>query len=151
MSFFIIFIIISLTEIALFVVVGDIVGLVLTLLLCVVTAMIGAALIRHQGLQTVFAAKEALQHNELPINELFDGICLAIAGVTLMTPGFFTDGIGFSLLFPPLRLALRHYLAQKFKVHMQEDIQGSDKNYEAGNNNSRFIEGEFEKLDEEKD
>lgn len=144
MPFFIIFLIVPLIEIALFVAVGDEIGLAATLLLCVLTAAIGAILLREQGLKTLFSARESLNNNELPVNALFDGICLAIAGIMLMTPGFFTDTLGFSLLIPPVRRTLQTTLARHFNIHtnapnsFQDGIQ----------NDSMVIEAEFEHVDE---
>lgn len=144
MIFLTIFVIIPLIEVGLFLVVGDAVGIAMTLMLCVLTAMIGAALIRQQGLQTLASAHEAMQNQDLPVQELFDGICLAIAGVTLMTPGFFTDAIGFILLVPQIRAYLREYLAHRIEVHFEAQ--------DAKNASSRttIIEGEFKRLDDDK-
>jgi UPF0716 protein FxsA len=148
MIFFLIFVIIPLIEIALFLMAGDAFGILPTLLMCVVTAMIGAALIREQGIHTLFSAKEALGHNELPIKEIFDGICLAVAGALLMTPGFFTDFIGFSLLFPPFRVVLLHYLRQKIDLNVS--TKGPYEGHYERRTETKIIEGEFEKLDDDK-
>lgn len=103
MLLFILFLVIPLIEISLFIVVGDEIGIISTLLLCVLTAVIGATLLRQQGLRTLFTAQKQIDEGLLPLREIFDGFCLAIAGATLITPGFFTDFIGFMLLLPPMR------------------------------------------------
>ena len=100
MPFIILFIIIPLVEIYFFLLVGDAVGILQTLLLCVLTAIIGGFLVKKQGLETLFNAQKNLQGGTLPMKEIFDGFCLVVAGALLMTPGFFTDIVGFSLLVP---------------------------------------------------
>ena len=145
MIFFIIFFIIPLIEIALFISVGGAIGVVKTLLLCLLTAGIGAVLIRQQGLQTLFSARKAMNRGDIPLNEFFDGICLAVAGALLMTPGFFTDAIGFSLLVPPVRTWLRHYLAARFDV-TDAGMPGADF---TARRDTTIIEAEYERLDEQ--
>lgn len=147
MPFFIIFLIIPLIEIALFLRVGAEIGIVSTLLLCVVTAALGGFLIRQQGLQTLFSVRGAMEQGQLPIEGLFDGLCLAVAGALLLTPGFFTDAIGFSLLVPPVRHALFHVLQKHFQMDIvQDDESGVSSFYRE----SRVIDAEFERVDEEK-
>lgn len=116
MPFFLIFLIIPLIEIALFKTVGDHLGLSTTLLLCLLTALIGSYYVRSQGTSAYTNAQNAMKHNKFPLQEAFDGVCLAAAGITLITPGFFTDALGFLLLIPPLRVALKDMLLKKFKI-----------------------------------
>lgn len=144
MILFIIFVIIPLIEIALFVMVGGEIGVFKTLLLCLLTAMIGAVLIRTQGLQTLFSARSALSRNEIPMQEFFDGICLAVAGALLMTPGFFTDGIGFSLLVPPFRAYLRQEISARLDLNSGNFASGRQ-----GPREPDIIEAEYERLDEQ--
>ncbi len=143
MIFFIIFVIIPLIEISLFVSVGEEIGLVKTLLLCLLTAMIGAVLIRQQGLQTLLTARSAMNKGEVPVSAIFDGICLAVSGALLMTPGFFTDAIGFSLCVPKIREVLRHKLAAHFDIHVPGDPAGQHRRVDPD-----VIEVEYEKLDD---
>lgn len=97
-------IVVPLAEIAVFIQVGGWIGLAPTLLTVVLTAVLGAVLLRRQGLQTVQEAQAKLNRQEPPIRELFDGVCLFAAGAFLLTPGFLTDAVGFALLVPPIRL-----------------------------------------------
>lgn len=147
MPFFILFFIIPLTEIALFVKIGGALGLGTTLLLCVLTAALGAILIRRQGLHTLLSARTAMDRGGMPFQEIFDGLCLAVAGALLMTPGFLTDAIGFSLLTPPIRHVLRTAVARHFKTGIWEG-RG-----DAGGFGSAappdVIEAEFERLDDD--
>lgn len=119
MPFLIIFVIVPLLEVYAFINVGGEIGVLKTLLLCVLTAMIGGFLVRQQGLETLFKAQQALQGGKLPLDALFDGFCLVVSGALLLTPGFVTDGVGFLLLVPAFRQFARGILAKhgKFKIH----------------------------------
>ncbi len=149
MLFLIIFVIIPLIEIALFITIGEEIGLFTTLALTFLTALIGAALIRWQGLQTLFSARTAMDRGEMPVQELFDGICLAIAGAFLMTPGFFTDTLGFALLVPPLRAALRIRLARHMAAH--GTVYGSPRPGQPPPHHAKpdVIDAEYERLDDD--
>lgn len=83
--------------------VGGLVGAGWTVFLVVLTAVIGASLVRSQGINTLARSQDSLARGELPAVELVEGVALLVAGALLLTPGFFTDGIGFLLLVPPLR------------------------------------------------
>ena len=100
------FIIIPVAEIALFIVVGQHIGLWLTLAGILITAVLGATLLRHQGLHTLREAQARLGRGEAPVRQLFDGLCLFVAGAFLLTPGFLTDIAGFILLVPGFRQIL---------------------------------------------
>ena len=104
------FIAIPLVEIAVFIEVGGRIGVWNTVLIVVVTAMIGTWLLRQQGFRTLRRVQESLDRNILPVSELFDGMCLLAAGMLLLTPGFVTDALGFLLFIPPLRRLLRGWV-----------------------------------------
>lgn len=141
MILFVIFVIIPLIEISLFVKVGGAIGLFNTLFLCLLTAMAGGALIRWQGLNTLLSARTSMNRGEMPVEAMFDGICIAVAGALLLTPGFFTDAIGFTLLVPPARVWLRKRLARHFDMEMGES--------QVFTQESGVIEAEYERLDEQ--
>lgn len=107
------FIAVPLIEVVLFVQVGDAVGTLWTVLACLATAAAGAFLVRRQGLATMASARQAMDMGRVPAVEAFDGVCLILAGALLLVPGFFTDAVGFLLLLPPLRHALRGWLAAR--------------------------------------
>ena len=100
------FIGIPLIEIYLFIQVGGSIGVWPTIGLVILTAVIGTALLRQQGLATLARAQADLDRQQLPVRELFNGVCLLIGGLLLLTPGFLTDALGFALLIPPLRAIL---------------------------------------------
>lgn len=101
------FIAVPIIEIGLFIEIGGWIGLWPTIGIVIVTAFAGTTLLRLQGLSVLQRVQESANRNELPVQEVFDGFCLLVAGILLLTPGFFTDSIGF-LLFVPL---FRRYAA----------------------------------------
>lgn len=113
------FLAVPLIEIALFIAVGSRIGIVPTLLLCVVSAVLGAVIVRHQGLQTIARLQERLKLGEMPTLELAEGAAILAAGILLITPGFFTDAIGFTLLFPPARRWIIDWLGRRFSGEVQ--------------------------------
>jgi len=94
-------------EIAVFIEVGQKIGLGVTLVIVIATAFMGTALLRHQGFSVLTKAQTSLRENRFPLNELFDGLCLLFAGALLLTPGFVTDSLGFLLFVPPFRSLVR--------------------------------------------
>ena len=100
------FIGIPLIEIYLFIQVGALIGTWPTIALVVLTAFIGTAMLRQQGMEMMASAQAELRNERLPVRELFNGFCLSVGGIMLLTPGFLTDALGFALLLPPLRAVL---------------------------------------------
>jgi UPF0716 protein FxsA len=100
------FIGIPVIEIYLFIQVGGWIGVWPTIGLVILTAIIGTTMLRQQGVAMLARAQVEIQQNRLPMQEIFNGFCLVIGGVMLLTPGFLTDALGFSLLLPPLRAIL---------------------------------------------
>lgn len=135
-------------EISLFITIGGKIGVGMTLALCILSAIVGAALIRQQGLKTLFSARGTLQGGGMPLQEVFDGICIAVAGALLMTPGFFTDAVGFSLLIPPVRAALRKAIIKRFEMDMDMYAGSMDFRHPP---DIGIIEAEFERLEDEQD
>ena len=109
------FIAVPIIEIAVFIQAGEHLGLWPTLATIILTAMIGTTLLRHQGLATLARVRESLENDRFPAAELFDGLCLLVAGALLITPGFVTDGAGFLLFVPVLRAILRGYFMERLE------------------------------------
>lgn len=107
-----IFLGVPLLEIAVFIQAGHIFGLWPTLAAVVATAVAGVALLRAQGIAALNRARESVQRNEVPVAEVFTGVCLLLAGALLLTPGFVTDAVGFLLLVRPLRERLGRRLLE---------------------------------------
>lgn len=119
---FILFVGVPILEIAAFVKIGGWIGVIPTLLGCVVTALIGAFLVRQQGFGVLRRAQEALAINELPVGEIAHGAFILIAGVLLMTPGYVTDAMGFLLLIPPVRMTIAQAVMTWLRKHGQVRI-----------------------------
>lgn len=144
MPFLIIFVVIPLIELGIFAAVSDHIGLGTALLFALLTAILGGSLVRMQGLQTIVSMRGSMDQGRMPLNELFDGFCIVAAGALLITPGFLTDAIGFSLLIPPFRGFLRKVIKQHTSWAMDARGFSTRHSYD-----SDIIEGEFENLDEE--
>lgn len=110
---FLALLLIPLIEIALFIVVGGWLTLWPTLGLVLLTAIAGTALVRHQGLATLRQLQRSLDGLTNPATPLAHGAMILLAGVLLITPGFFTDTLGFLLLIPSLRAALMRRIAAR--------------------------------------
>ena len=99
-----ILIIVPIIEITLFVQIGGAIGLGWTLLIILVTAMLGARAIRRQGIDALTRAQAQMATGKPPVGEIVHGVLILMAGIFLLTPGFMTDALGFLLLFPAARL-----------------------------------------------
>ena len=144
------FIITPIAEIAVFIEVGGAIGLWPTLVVVLATAAIGTWLLRLQGLATLKRAQESLARNQLPINEVFDGLCLLFAGALLLTPGFVTDSFGLALFIPAfralLRQALRRWLIATGRASLTIDGGGPMGGAHQPAPDDGVIEGEFKEL-----
>jgi len=109
----ILFIIIPLVELYVIIAVGEEIGAFWTVILVLLTAVIGVNLLRIQGMSTLMRAQRNMAQGAIPAMEMIEGIALAVAGVLLITPGFITDSIGFLLLIPASRQAIIRYIVAK--------------------------------------
>lgn len=159
------FIIIPLIELYVIITVGEHIGALWTVVLVVLTAVIGVNLLRYQGMSTLTRAQRNMAQGQIPAMEMIEGIALAVAGVLLITPGFITDTIGFLCLIPTTRQAIIRYIMARSSVHAQFRSRGgsydaagfkrnpqsdSTDNPGAGAENQksgRIIEGEYRRED----
>ncbi|MBQ0831252.1 FxsA family protein [Marinobacter sp.] len=95
-----VFIIMPIAEMAVLIQVGGMIGVFNTIGFVLLTAVLGAWLLRQQGMATLLKANQRLNSGELPAKEVAEGLILAVGGVLLITPGFITDTIGFLCLIP---------------------------------------------------
>jgi len=109
---FVLFLVIPLVEIYFLIQVGQVIGAGWTIFLVVATAVIGAFLLRLQGFQTLQRAQSVMAKAQIPAMEMMEGLCLLVSGALLLTPGFFTDTLGFLLLLPPLRRSVISHLVK---------------------------------------
>ena len=103
---FLIFVGLPIVEIALFILVGGAIGVLPTLMLVVLAAVVGIGIVRMQGLTALARLQETVDRGGDPVGPIADGALKAIAGLLLMVPGFLTDALGLLLLLPPVRRAL---------------------------------------------
>ncbi len=111
------FITVPIIEIALFIQVGGFIGLWPTLLIVVITAVLGTYLVRTQGIMVLNQVRSSFSDLRDPTEPLVHGAMILFAGALLLTPGFFTDAVGFSFLIPGVRQAA--YRAIRARVSVQ--------------------------------
>jgi UPF0716 protein FxsA len=99
-------------EIYLLVKAGTHIGAVNTVLLIVATGVVGAHYARLQGFRVVGRLQRSMEEGRVPTEEIIDGAMLLVGGALLITPGFLTDALGFSLIFPPTREAWKRVVVQ---------------------------------------
>jgi UPF0716 protein FxsA len=140
---------VPLLEIALFIELGGRIGLSPTLALIVLTAAIGLWILRQQGVGMLIRTQRLLAEGVLPVSELFESLCLVMAGALLLAPGFFTDAVGAVLLVPALRRGLYRQLGRRIEPHVfrgRSDFAGRAPGATPG----PTIEAEFEEVEETK-
>ena len=109
------FLIIPIIEVVLFIAVGARIGVAATVAVIVLTAVIGSALVSRQGRLTLREAQADLYEGRFPAGPLAHGVMILMAGVLLLTPGFLTDIVGFTLLVPGVREMLRRWAVARFR------------------------------------
>lgn len=129
-----------------------------TIGLVILTAAAGVSLLKKQGLATVTTIQQKAARGEIPGIELLEGAMLLIGGALLLTPGFVTDALGFSLLFPSsrkvmARILLHHGVLNHFSAvsgnHFSNQSQNTSQQSQGNPTQfSKTIEGEFRREDE---
>ena len=116
----ILFIAVPLVELYVIIQVGQVIGVLPTLALLVVSAVLGSLLLRQQGRSAWRRFNAALDERRFPGREVADGLMIAVGGTLLLTPGFITDAVGLLLLVPPSRALVRRgllaVLARRFRL-----------------------------------
>lgn len=150
---FILFTSVSLLEIFVLIKVGSLLGAWATVLLVVVTALIGSALVRSQGLQLIQQLQQRIAKGEMPGQQLIEGIMLIITGVLLVTPGFVTDLCGLLLLQPSIRASIAKIILANVNLSsasMSGSFTPSSTGFSKPNIDKDIIEGEFERKESDK-
>ena len=123
---------VPLLEIYLFIEIGGQIGAFNTILIILLTAIVGIYFVRLQGLSTLKSGVTQIYQNQIPVYEMMSGAALAVAAVLLIIPGFATDIVGFLLIIPLTRNLIFKFLGKKFtKRKIKDDL----------------IEGEYEDKD----
>lgn len=113
----VLFTLVPLAELYLLLQVGSALGVGMTILLVIGTGVVGAYLARMEGWRTLRQMQENVQNGIAPTGELIDAALILGAGLLLITPGIVTDSVGFSLLFPPTRTALKRAIRRRLEAH----------------------------------
>ena len=142
----ILFITVPIVEMYLLIKIGSVIGALPTIGLVVLTAMVGVALLRQQGLATLGRVQTALDRGELPANEMLEGIALLVGGALLLTPGFVTDGLGLICLIPTTRRTLVRAASSRVVTTTES---GNTTAKTQSTKQGRVIEGEFTRKREE--
>ena len=134
-----IFVLIPIIEISLFIEIGSIIGSFYTVTLIFLTAIVGVFFVRQQGISTFQKLASQLRNLEAPVQTMFEGLVILIAGILLITPGFFTDTLGFLGLIPVSRIIFIKLVASYMLSRY-------------GNQNNQHdstIEGDYIEIDDE--
>lgn len=124
MWLFFAFLTVPLIEIALFIQIGSAIGLWSTLAIVIVTAVLGTYLVRNQGVMALNNLRTSFGSLSDPTEPLANGAMILFSGALLLTPGFFTDAVGFALLVPGVRTAVYKYI--KARVSVSQFQMGPD-------------------------
>ena len=128
---------IPLIEIYLFIKVGSQIGALNTILLIIVTAIVGVWYARYEGFNTLRSGMSQIVKNEVPLYEIVSGAAIAFAALLLILPGFATDIIGTLLVFPLTRKLILSKYSKKNSSRTKSSVK--EKN---------FIEGEYEDIED---
>lgn len=146
MWLFLAFLAVPLIEIALFIQIGGAIGLGWTLAIVVLTAVLGTWLVRNQGLLALSQVRGSFSQMQDPTEPLANGAMILFSGALLLTPGFFTDAVGFALLAPPIRKAIFAFV--RSRVTVQSFSTGGDPRQARprGPGDGDVIDGEYQEV-----
>ena len=147
MWLFLILALVPIIEIGLFIQVGGFIGLWPTLAIVVATAVTGTLLLRTQGVSTMQNLQSSLAEGRNPMDPIANGALILVAGILLMTPGFFTDALGLLLLIPPVRHMAIRLAAERIKSSATVYTSGFDPRPAS----ETVVEAEYEVVDDPND
>ena len=152
MYLFLAFLLVPIIEIALFIQIGGAIGLWPTLGIVVLTAVLGTWLVRTQGMIALDQLRRSFSDLNDPTEPLAHGAMILFSGALLLTPGFFTDTLGFALLVPGIRRAVFRWLRARVNVTAfavgPDPRQPRDRGPDHGPGD--VIDGEFTEVDPSK-
>lgn len=114
------FIAIPLIELSLLLEIGQNIGVFPTIMVVILTGILGAYLTRRQGFQILFRIRNQFQQGQFPGNSLIEGVLILIGGLTLLTPGFVTDVFGFLCIIPPTRIFFRELIKREIERRLNQ-------------------------------
>jgi len=121
LKLFLAFTLIPISELYLLIRIGYYLGAFNTILVVIVTGLLGAYLAKLQGIRTMMRVRESLNRGELPAEEMLDAVLIFVAGIVLITPGFITDLAGLGILVPNTRSWFKRWLRKKFDQWISEN------------------------------
>lgn len=124
MYLFLAFIVVPVVEIFLITQVASQLSWLPTIALVIGVSMVGAWLVRREGVGVINRVRTALSSGTMPTNELADGAMIFFASALMLTPGFLTDFLGLALLIPPIRALLRPPVIAFFKKRVDVKAEG---------------------------
>lgn len=142
MWLFALFIAVPLIEIGLFIQVGGWLGLWPTLLIVLITAILGTYMVRQQGALALRQVRDSFNQLSDPAEPLAHGAMILFSGALLLTPGFFTDTIGFLLLIPAFRHWAFNQIKARVTVQSSFTVHGTTQQGPMGRDD--IIDGDFE-------
>lgn len=113
--FLLLIILVPTLEIWVLILSGNTIGVPLTIILIILTGVLGAALAKKEGLNAIRTAQMQASQGQVPGGVLLDGLCILVGGVVLLTPGFITDLLGFCLLIPQTRGIFKAFFQRIFQ------------------------------------
>ena len=116
---FLALIIIPIIEISIFITIGSNIGILNTIAIILITALVGIFLVRRQGIKLLFDAQRNLSQGIMPTEEIKGAIFLLVSGLLLITPGFFTDCVGFAVFLKPVQ----NLIASRAKNYFQSRVR----------------------------
>ena len=147
MWLFLLFIVVPIVEIVLFIKIGSLLGLWLTILVVVLTAIVGTNLVKSQGLNAIKQVQSSFLQGQDIARSLINGTLILIAGVLLLTPGFFTDFIGITFLIPMTRNMWISYGIKHFPGFVFINSNNNSKNNTHFKEKNDVIDGDYTDLD----
>ena len=119
---FLLFTLIPVIELSLLIEIGSYIGIMNTIVIVILTAIIGAYMVRMEGMGVMYRMQKNMQEGVFPGEELISAAMILVAGALLLTPGFFTDIIGFLMVIP----ISRSYISNLIKKYIEKKISNND-------------------------
>lgn len=112
----VLFLVVPIVELAVIIQVGQVLGVAPTLGILIVVSVVGAWLMKREGVGVIRRARQQARSGRVPGREVVDGFLIVLGGALMLTPGFVTDGVGMALLLPPVRAVVRPVLLAQLQT-----------------------------------
>jgi UPF0716 protein FxsA len=142
----ILFLVVPIVELYIIVQIASSVGIFETIGLLILVSVVGAWLVRSQGLTVLGRVQGQLAMGNVPGKEMVDGLLILFAGALMLTPGFMTDAFGMLLLIPPTRAVVRTILVRRYRNSVV--LGGSSAAFGGRHGSGRFGGSYFTDVDE---